>query len=141
MTKRKKTEPTRVRVTRKDIREGKAGDCFRCAVGRALHRATGDDHANVYVRDWTMYIEVWSRHIMSPDGVRQFVNEYDDLPRTADGKVFLPNSMPDSLKPFAFDLPPPGDPDWQERCYGCEGLFQPAELDEGCCVECLKEGS
>lgn len=135
-----KKKPTKVRVTKKDMREGVGGDCWRCAVSLALHRATGDDHANVYRSDWILYVEVWSRSILAPDEVRLFVDAYDELERQEDKTPILPDPLPDDLQPFTFELPPSDSPEWQERCYGCESLFDDADLDdEGNCEECRKE--
>jgi hypothetical protein len=128
-----KVKLIRVRVTAKDIREGGAGDCFRCAVAGALQRATGDNDAHVYESDFLVYLTAWSRHIHAPDRVRTFVLDYDECPvheRTG--------RLPADLRPFVFTLPPQDDPEWLERCGGCEQLFAGSELDdEGICPECM----
>lgn len=135
------SSPIVVAVTEEDIRGSEAGDCFRCAVAKSLHRCTGDDHANVYERDWIMYLEVWSRHIVAPIEVREFVENFDAQPRQAGSKSpRLPALLPEEVGPFTFELPPQTDPEWQERCTDCEELFASAELDdEGYCPECHAE--
>lgn len=133
-------KPIAVRVTKAHIANGEAGDCFKCAVALALAKATGDDEANVYENDWTMYLHVWSRHIVAPYEVRQFVYDFDGQPRREDGRIDLDDEQCEPPKPFAFTLPPLSDPEWQERCYQCEELFDPSELDdEGVCKACLGE--
>lgn len=132
---------TMVRVTAKDIRTGVPGDCFLCAVARALQRATGDSEANVYESSFVVYLQVWSRHIVAPLEVRRFSREFDGLDRTRGGRARLPK--PDDypqlehVRPFTFELPPLSDPAWREACSCCEELCDAAALDdEGVCPEC-----
>jgi len=128
-----KPRPVRVRVTAADIRSGEAGDCLRCAAALALQRATGDPEANVYERDWAVWIDAHGRTTLAPAEVRKFVWEYDALGRREGGAAVLPG-----VAPFAFKLPP--WPDWLERCGHCEEPFGQAELDdEGLCGECRGE--
>lgn len=135
------TKQLRARVTKADIAKGVAGDCLKCAVSLALNRATGDTDVMVYERDWTMYLKVWSRHIIAPYEVRSFVHEFDGQPRRDDGRLDLKNKECEPPKPFAFTLPPLSSSEWEEECCGCEELFAPSELDdEGCCEGC-REGS
>ncbi|MCI0462473.1 MAG: hypothetical protein L0Z62_36445 [Gemmataceae bacterium] len=128
----------RVRVLARHIRAGVAGNCFRCAIALGLQEATGDNEAHVYERDWNMYLEVHSRHIVAPVEVRIFVWTVDSLDRREDGRPKLPRRLAGTdFAPFAFDLPAWDSPEWQEECYVCEGLCAPADLDdEGCCEEC-----
>ena len=130
--------PIKVSVTAEDILEGVCGDCHRCAVALALSRASGDDEANVYERDWTLYLEVHGRHIPAPFEVSQFVRTFDSQPRTDGGAVDFDAVDCEPPSPFDFELPPFDGGDWQERCYHCEELFDDEELDdEGICKECL----
>lgn len=117
---------TKVSVTADDIAAGVARDCVACPVALAVGRATGDDHASIHERDWTLRVEVWGRSIVAPYEVRMFVNAFD-------------GHLERKPKPFEFELPDDGDPEWEETCYKCEELCDPSELDdEGVCSECLK---
>lgn len=125
-----------VNVSADDRAKGEAGNCFRCAVALAIQRATGDGHANVYEREWAMYLEVHGRHIVAPQRVRQFLYAFDALDRE-DKRGRLPRVLPDELKCFTFTLPSLGDPEWKEQCCECESLVSASELDdEGACREC-----
>jgi hypothetical protein len=130
----------RVEVTAGDIAAGEGGDCFRCAAALALQRATGDDHANVYERDCVLYVEAWSRHLVAPYELKKFVWDFDDLPRCPDGTPDTADPEYLAPAPFGVELPDQSDPEWQEQCYGCEDLFDAAELDdEGRCASCAAE--
>lgn len=128
----------RIRITKADLAAGEAGNCFRCPVAVALQRATKDDHANVYERDWMTYIQVGALHLLAPYQVSNFVHAVDHAKRDEGGHPIIESLMPhERPKPFAFTLPPWKSPEWKESCYGCEELFQPEELDdEGNCEEC-----
>lgn len=129
----KRPKPLKVHVTAEDIREGVAGDCFSCAVARAVERATGDDHANLYRRDYVLYIEAWSRSVEAPPEVCRFVTAFDDTPEGETPADWYGRP----LEPFAFELPHAKSREWKERCYGCEELFAPSKLDDdGCCPAC-----
>lgn len=131
------TEPIRVVVTADDIAHGIAGSCFCCPVALALSRATGDDHANVYERDWRMWLDAHSRTLKAPSAVREFVEWFDALERRKTGRVILRNLSP---PPCEFELPPLSSPEWQERCDGCEELFASVELDDdGLCASCRED--
>jgi hypothetical protein len=126
-----------IQVLAKDVRAAVPGDCFRCAVALALQRATGDDHANVYEDDYQLRLEVWSRSIIAPWEVTQFVHALDDLPRTRTGRAKLPRKLDGDLTPPTFELPAADDPEWDERCPGCEQYIKADEQDdEGYCAEC-----
>ncbi len=129
-----------VSVSEDDIREGIAGDCHRCAVSLALTRATGDTEANVYVDDWLHYIEIGGRHVLAPPEVTAFVVQFDRQPRGEDGRIDASHRDYRPPDPFDFELPDQGDPEWKERCYKCEELFDASDLDdEGVCGDC-REG-
>lgn len=126
-----------VHVGAKDIRAAEAGDCFRCAVARAMQRATGDSEARVVEADWQLRLVVWGRLIVAPDDVRAFVRELDGLPRTRKNRPRLPKKLVEPVAPFTFELPAWSDPEWEEECQGCEQLFAPGDLDDdGYCEEC-----
>lgn len=111
-----------VTITAADIAVGERRECYSCPVALALARATGDEEANVYERDWFLWLEAWGRSIRAPEVVRDFVRRFDD---------------DETPEPFAFSLPDQTDPAWQERCCRCDELFPPAELDDtGVCEEC-----
>jgi hypothetical protein len=127
-----------VSVTAQDIAAGVGGDCLLCPVAIALARDTGDAEAIVFEKDWTLRLQVWGRSIVAPSEVRQFVRAFDDQPRKDDGRLDDKDKDYDPPVPFAFELPDQGDPEWEESCYRCEELFDPAELDdEGVCESCL----
>ncbi len=129
---------TTVNVTAKDIRHGIAGDCFRCAVGLALHRATGDGEARIVEVDCILRLVVNARWIIADPFVREFVRAFDSLERDADEKPILPKLLTGDIAPFSFVLPPFDSPEWEEQCQLCEQLVSPAELnDEGECAECV----
>ncbi len=129
--------PQTIHVRVKHIRAGLGGDCFRCAVALALQEATGDDEANVYEDDYLTRLEVHGRSVVAPGEVRQYVWNYDAAPRLADGRPALAARLPERLRPFSFEIPDQNDPEWDERCYGCDEYFKADELDcEGCCGEC-----
>lgn len=120
-----KLKPLKVSIREKHIRKGVKGDCHRCAASLALTDATGDTEANVYRRDWLLFVEVHGRHIHAPEELCEFVGEFD-----YGGKV----------EPFEFELPNMKHPDWKEQCYSCEELFDGKELDdEGNCPECSND--
>lgn len=128
---------SKISVSAADIAAGRAGDCFRCPVAIALARATGDGEANVYERDFEMWIEVGGRHTRAPHEVREFVHGFDGQPRTEDGRPDTGHEDYDPPGPFEFELPDRDGPEWQGRCYCCEELFAPSELDdEGFCQGC-----
>jgi hypothetical protein len=109
-------------VTPEDIAVGLKGDCYRCPVALALERVTGDTDANIFQQGYTLWIEAWSRCIPAPYPVLRFIRDFDDEVQ---------------VQSFAFDLPEQSDPEWKERCYGCEEFVEPSELDdEGFCQEC-----
>jgi hypothetical protein len=127
----------RVIVTEEDIAAGIGGNCHRSPVAIAMARDTGDSEANVHEQDWMLRVEVWGRSMLAPYKVRKFVREFDALPRTEDGRLDDSNKDFVMPKPFKFELPEIQHPDWEERCYRCEELFDPSELDdEGTCEEC-----
>jgi len=129
--------PVTVRVTAKHIRDSEPGDCYRCAVAKAMAVATGDTEAHVVERDWSLCVVVRGRYLVAPWQARRFIYAYDALDRDADGRVVLPAELAEDLSPFDFDLPGLNDPAWQYECYGCEALFDPDDLDgAGCCPEC-----
>ncbi len=129
-----------IRVTEKHIRESEAGQCFRCAVARALQEKTGDSEAKVYSDDWILRLQVWSQSIVAPFVVMSFVQEFDSLPRTPTGKAVLPDRLEGRLAPFSFQIPSPRSRTWDDKCYGCEHYFKTKELDdEGYCKECQLE--
>jgi hypothetical protein len=129
-----------VKVTADDIAAGVAGDCARCPVALALVRSTGDNEVLIYERDWELWIEVWGRHILAPHNVREFIRAFDRQPRTDDGHLDTDQLGCIPPGPFKFELPDIQDPKWQERCYYCEELFDPEELDdEGVCDDCRKD--
>lgn len=136
----KRAKVIRARITAKDIASGVAGNCHSCPVAISLDRATGDTEAMVYERDWQMHLRVHGRVILAPYEVAKFVRDFDDMPRTDDGRIdTTAEAYGDRPKPFAFILPSLDDPEWKEECYGCEQLFDASELDdEGYCGECLK---
>lgn len=118
-----------IAVTQVDIDLGERQDCFHCPVARALQRATGDDHAEVWERDYVLHIGVWSRSLVAPAEVQQFV-------RCLDGQ------WEGTIAPFSFELPALDDPEWEEQCGECEELHRPSELDgDGLCVACRAEES
>jgi hypothetical protein len=129
-----------VSVTAQDIRHGVAGCGFNCAIARALQRATEDDHAHVMSHDWQLRVFVWSHSVPAPWEVISFVHAFDDLPRRKDGRPKLPRRLTGTdLAPFSFEIPALDSNGWLENCYGCEQLFEVAELDgEGYCAECSK---
>lgn len=119
----------RVTVTAKDIREGVAGDCFRCAVGLALARHTKDDHSQVVEVDYILRINTQGRYIIAPEEVQTFVRDFDSVVAEGYRQIIL--------KPFSFHIPKWKDSEWDDRCYGCEEFFKTSELDqEGNCVDC-----
>jgi hypothetical protein len=130
-----------VQVEQWQIDEGVAGSCYYCPVALALVKATGDKDANVVEQEWRLYLSVWGRLMPAPESVRHFVRRFDALPRDDNNK---PNRSSfedgDALPaPFAFELPGPDDPAWEETCSGCGELFEPCELDEdGYCLACAK---
>lgn len=126
-----------VQVTLEDMRQAEAGECFRCAVARALQRATGDSEANVYEDDFNVRLEAHGRSIVAPVAVRLFVWALDDLDRDEHGRPVLEFPLEEELLPPTFVLPDYSDPDWRERCARCGGYVQAGELDdEGHCSEC-----
>ncbi len=136
------TKPLTVRVLRRHIRQGIGGDCWGCALARALQEATGDKGANVFRRDYILRVEVWSRSVVASLRVAWFVNAFDDLDLRKDGRVKVPRVLPETLQPFSFELPALDSPEWVEKCYGCEELCDPKTLDaEGYCPDCRPEGS
>lgn len=129
-----------VDVTDRDIVAAKAGNCFRCAVALALARATGDDHANAYERDFELRLEAWGRSIAAPRKVRQFVRQLDDQPRDDSGRLDLVHPDCDPPSSFSFSLPEFDDPKWKDSCYACGWLFDRDELDdEGMCCKCSEK--
>lgn len=127
-----------IRVTLDDILHGEAGQCHQCAVARALQRRFPDSDANVYERDWVTWIQVWAVHVEAPWKVIQFTRQFDQLPRNSDGTLAL-DMIPkvERPKPFKFTVPVWKDRQWRERCYGCEELVDPKDLDdEQYCPEC-----
>ncbi len=130
---------TTINVTHEDIRHGKAGDCFNCAVALALWRVTEDDHAQVFEADYLLRLECWSRSIVAPWEVTQFVGAFDSLERDDNGQVIFPDEMPDELQPFTFEIPDGNDPEWDEECPGCQRFIKADEQDdEGYCAECCE---
>lgn len=112
----------RVRVTKADIRDGQANDCWTCPVARALQRATLDESANVYQHDWQIYLEVGCRSILAPERVAQWVRRFDN------------EEVGDRL---TFDLPPFDSPDWLEKCQHCGTPCDAESRDEdGFCEDC-----
>ena len=133
---------TKIRVSASDIRNGRAADCFRCAVARALQRATGDDEAHVNEIDYLLRLHVWGRIFTAPQCVTDFIVAFDrHYERYDSGRVKLPRRLPEDVRPFSFTIPPLDDPEWEEQCYHCEELCDPKTLDdEGVCQEC-REGA
>lgn len=111
-----------VDVTADDIAKGDRRDCYRCAVSLAVNRAVPDADTSVYQMDWNLWVQVFHLHIAAPVDVAQFVRDFDGLT---------------GGEPFQFELPPFESAEWKERCYTCEELVQPSELDdEGNCRSC-----
>lgn len=121
-------EPIVVIVTAEDVFGGVAGDCFRCPIACALARATGDAEANVYERDFVIYLQAEGRSIEAPPEAAAFSWKFD-----ARDKGGPPG-------PFAFTLPPLTDSAWMGNCEDCGHLFPPDELDdEWSCEDCRGE--
>ena len=127
----------KITVTEDDIRSGIAGDCLRCAVAKALQRRTKDDCAKVVEAYWNLRLEVWSRSIVAPIEVQDFILEFDQQERDEARHLILPGPLPPKLAPFSFEIPNSDDPEWLEECCKCQELKSPSELDgEGYCKEC-----
>jgi hypothetical protein len=120
----------KVKVKREHIRKGIAHDCHRCPVVLAIADAIPDSEPMLYedMADGTR-IDVCGRTIRAPHEVFDFMVDFD-------------HGRKCDVAPFSFELPDLDDREWQEKCYHCEELFDPEELDdEGCCPECAKSSS
>lgn len=120
-----KLKPIRVNVTARDLRIGRACDCFECPVALALQRATGDNEAQVNnTLDGDVWLEAWGRMIEAPPKVRLAVRAVD-------------HGLRGGVTPFRFTLPAITDPRWKEECQECGEICEQGELDDnGCCAEC-----
>jgi hypothetical protein len=129
----------KIRVRASDIAAGIAGECHGCPVAIALQRATKDSEASVTQINFVLYLCVWSQYIVAPVEVREFVLRFDSIRRNEDDQRPLIKSLPPAKrpKPIIFEVPEIGASEWRERCYGCDELRDPEELDaEGICREC-----
>jgi hypothetical protein len=121
------TTPTTIliEVTAEDIADGER-ECYLCPVALALNRAFGKGcEANVYERDWEMFVEVSGRNMKAPYAVSHFVNNF---------------ARSINVEPFTFTLPDLDSEEWRMRCYRCEELFATTQLDdEGVCEKCRKK--
>lgn len=126
----------KIQVTEDDIKQGIAGDCHCCAIALALARHTGDGEPMVYVDEWQMRLQVWSRSIVAPWEVTRFIHDMDDESRDEEGHPILSSKH----EPFEFEIPEDDDNEWDDRCYGCEKYFKTEALDdEGYCEKCLEK--
>lgn len=125
-----------VDVTEADIREGEAASCEACPVAIALSRATGGE-GRVFSPDFDLAIGVDHLCMPAPQAVRRFVVAFDHF--MGDEEDDLP-ALPPEIAPFSFTIPDLNDPSWEEQCYGCSRLRDPAHLDaEGLCKACHED--
>jgi hypothetical protein len=133
-------DSVQVCVTLENIAAGLIGDCYRCPVALALAEATGDRKATVYGSGRRIWLEVNGRAILALPEVREFVRDFDALPRGADGRPDVAHERYRPLEPFAFTLPGPDDPEWWVACSRCGDLSDPSRRGaDGECAECRAE--
>lgn len=114
-----------IRVLQEDIANGKPGCGDLCPIAIAGQRETNGGHCSLHddVGQWVF--ELHGRSIVAPREMVQFALAFDGDRR---------------VKPTMFVLPPLIAPEWKDKCYDCEGLFDSNDLDdEGHCSDCAKE--